>query len=140
MERLDDGQLNTHLPLKKNEQDRQQQEVEGKTTPITISDEERPTEEQPTDTEQPRQSRPEDDPPVQINEETTALTKEQLQANAGMEEEVAANQLVETGESDTGNRSMPGMEDEQSESGRSGEEAPVQQERAKADEPEQQPI
>ena len=68
------------------------------------------------------------------------LTEEQLQANVGTEEEIAANRPVETGESDTGNRSEPGMEEEQGEPGRSGEEAPVQQEQAKADELEQQPI
>ena len=41
VERLDDGQLETQLELEKYEQDRQQQEAEGKTTPITISDKER---------------------------------------------------------------------------------------------------
>ena len=40
VERLDDGQLDTQLQLEKYEQDRQQQEVLGRTTPITISDEE----------------------------------------------------------------------------------------------------
>ena len=120
--------------------DHQQPEAEGKTTPITISDEERPTEEQPTDTEQPRQARPEDEPPVQINEETIALTEEQLQANDGTKGEVAANQPVETGESDTGNGPEPGMEEEQREPEGSGEEASVQQERTRVDEPEQQPI
>ena len=49
VERLDDGQLETQLQLEKYEQDRQQQEAEGKTTPITISDEERPTKEQPVE-------------------------------------------------------------------------------------------
>ena len=68
------------------------------------------------------------------------LTEEQLQANVRTEEEIAANPLVEIGESDTGNGSEPGMEDEQREPERSGEEALVQQERGKADEPEQQPI
>ena len=53
VERLDDGQLNAQLQLEKYEQDRQQQEVEGRTTPITISDEERPAEKRPTDTEEP---------------------------------------------------------------------------------------
>ena len=52
VERLDDVQLKTQLQLEKYEQDRQQGEAEGKTMPITISDEERPAEEQPTDTEQ----------------------------------------------------------------------------------------
>ena len=42
VERLDDGQPETQMELEKYEQ-RQQQEAEGKTTPITISDEERPT-------------------------------------------------------------------------------------------------
>ena len=45
VERLDDGQLDTQLQLEKYEEDRQQQEAEGKTTPITISYEERPVEE-----------------------------------------------------------------------------------------------
>ena len=68
------------------------------------------------------------------------LAEEQLQATAETEEEIAANRPVETGESDTGNGLEPGMEDEQREPGRSGEEAPVQQERARADELGQQPI
>ena len=140
VERLDDGQLETQLQLEKYEQDRQQQEAEGRTTPITISDEERPAKEQPTDTEEPRQARPEEEPPVQINEETTALTEEQLQENVGTEEEVAATQPVETGESDTGNGPEPGMEEEQREPEGSGEEAPVQREQTRVDEPEQQPL
>ena len=70
VERLDDGQLKTQLELEKYEQDRQQQEAKGKTTPITISDEERPVGEQPTNTEQPQQEGPEEEPPVQINQET----------------------------------------------------------------------
>ena len=78
VEILDDGQLETQLELEKYEQDRQTQEVEGKTTPITISDEERPAEEQPTNTEEPRQEKPEEESPVQINEEIIALTEEQL--------------------------------------------------------------
>ena len=53
VERLDDGQLDTQLDLEKYEQDRQQQEAEGNTMPITISDEERPAEEQLTDTGEP---------------------------------------------------------------------------------------
>ena len=76
VERLDDGQLDKHLQLEKYEQDRQQQEAEGKTTPITISDEERPAEERPTDTEEPRKARPGDEPPVPTNEETIAISEE----------------------------------------------------------------
>ena len=53
VERLDDGQLETQLELENYEQDRQQQEAEGKMTPITISDEERPVVAEPTNTEQP---------------------------------------------------------------------------------------
>ena len=60
VERLDDGQLETQLELEKYEQDRQQQEAEGKTTPITISDEEQPVGAQPTNTKQPRQEGPEE--------------------------------------------------------------------------------
>ena len=56
VERLDDGQLETQLQLEKYKQDRQHQEAKGKTTPITISDEERPTEEQPTDKQDPKMS------------------------------------------------------------------------------------
>ena len=66
--------------------------------------------------------------------------EEQLQVNTGAEEEIAANRPVETGESDTGNRSEPEMEEKQDEPGRRREEEPVQQEQAKADHPEQQPI
>ena len=65
------------------------------------------------------------------------IEEEPLQVNVGAEEEVAANRPVETGESDTGNRTEPGMEEEQDEPGRDGEEAPVQQNQ---EEPEQQPI
>ena len=57
--------------------------------------------------------------------------------NTGAEEEVAANRPVETKESDTGIRTEPGIEEEQDEPGRGGEEAPVQQNQ---EEPEQQPI
>ena len=64
VERLDDGQLETQMELEKYEQERQQQEAEGKTTPITISDEERPAGTQPTDTEPPRQETTEDEQPV----------------------------------------------------------------------------
>ena len=53
------------------------------------------------------------------------------------EEEFAPNRPVETGESDTGNKTEPGMEAEQEEPGRSGEEAPAPQNQ---EEPEQQPI
>ena len=47
------AQLQTQLQLEKYEQDRQQQEAEGRTTPITISDEVRPTGETTKDTEEP---------------------------------------------------------------------------------------
>ena len=111
-------------------------------TPITISDEERPVGTQPTNTEQPRQEGPEEEPPVQLNQEEQLQTnvdteEEPLQVNAGVEEEVTADRPVETGESDIGNRTEPGMEEEQDESGRGGEEVPVQQNQ---DEPGQQPI
>ena len=53
--------------------------------------------------------------------------EELVQGNAGTEEEVEPNRPVETGESDTGNRTEPGMEEEQEEPGRSGEEAPTPQ-------------
>ena len=61
----------------------------------------------------------------------------QEQGNTEAEEEVAPNRPVETGKSDTGNRTEPGIKEEQDEPGRSGEEAPVQQNQ---EEPEQQPI
>ena len=77
VERLDDGQLATQLELEKYEQDRLQQEAEGKKTPITISDEERPVVVKATNTEQPRQGIPEEEFPVQANQE------EQLQTDAG---------------------------------------------------------
>ena len=131
---MDDGQLDTHLQLEKYEHDRQQQEAEGKTTPITISDEERPT-----DTEEPRQARIEDEPPVPINEETTVILEEQLQGNVGTAEDVTATQPVDTGESDTGNGQELGTEEEQWELEGRGEEEHVQQEKTRVDEPEQQP-
>ena len=61
--------------------------------------------------------------------------EELRQENTGSEEEVALNRPVEIGESDTGNKTEPGMEAEQEEPGRSGEEAPTPQNQA---EPEQQ--
>ena len=54
VEILDDDQLDTQLQLEKYEQDRQPQEAEESTTPITISDEERPAGETTKDTEEPR--------------------------------------------------------------------------------------
>ena len=63
----------------------------------------------------PRQARPEVEPPVQINEETTAISEEQLQGNVGTEEDVAATQPVETGESETGNGKEPGTKEEKRE-------------------------
>ena len=53
VERLDDGQLATQLELEKYEKDHIQREAEGKTTPITISEEERPEVAETTNTEQP---------------------------------------------------------------------------------------
>ena len=64
------------MELEKYEQDRLQQEAEGKKTPITISEEERPTEAEPTDTEQPRQGIPEEELPVQ---EATPVTERSLE-------------------------------------------------------------
>ena len=60
--------------------------------------------------------------------QTDAGEEEELrQENIGSEEEAAPNRPVETGESDTGNRTEPGTEEEQEEPGRSGEEAPAPQ-------------
>ena len=73
VERLDDVQLDTQLTLEKYKQDRQQQEAEGRTTPITISDEERPVGETTKDTEEPQKAIMEEEPPVTTNEETTAI-------------------------------------------------------------------
>ena len=122
VEKLDDGQLATQLELEKYKQDRLRQEAEEKKTPITISEEERPTEAEPTDTEQPRQGIPEEELPVQENQEEQVQTdageeEEQRQENTGSEEEVAPNRPVETGESDSGNKTEPGMEAEQEEPG-----------------------
>ena len=86
----DDGELDTQLQLEKYEQDRQQQEVEGRTMPITISDEERPTGETTKDTGEPREALTENEPPVTTNEETTAISEEQLPTEAGIITDVAA--------------------------------------------------
>ena len=114
VEKLDDGQLATQLELERYEQDRLRQEAEGKTTPITISEGERPAEAQPTDNE-PRQGLPEEELPVQEEQVQTDVGEEEelRQENTGSEEEVAPNRPVETGESDTGNRTEPGKEEEQ---------------------------
>ena len=142
VERLDDGQLATQLELEKYEKDRIQREAEGKTTPITISEEEQPAVAETTNTEQPRQEITEEELPVQGNQEEQLQTdageeKELVQGNTGTEEEGAPNRPLETGESDTGNRTEPGREEEQKEPGRSGEEAPTPQNQ---EEPEQQSI
>ena len=73
---MDDGKLDTQLQLEKYEQNRQQQEAEGRTTPITISDEERSAGQTTKGPEEPRQVIPEDAPPVTTNEETTAVSEE----------------------------------------------------------------
>ena len=130
VERLDDGQIATQLELEGYEKDRLRQEAEGQTTPISISEGERPAEDEPTDNE-PRQGLPEEELPVQ---------EEQVQADAGEDEgmrqgdtgsEEEVTQPVETGESDTGN----GTEEEQSGPGQNIEETPVPPVQA---EPEQQ--
>ena len=133
VERLDDGQLATQLELESYEKDRLRQEAEGRTTPISISEGERPAEEVPTDNA-PRQEAPEEELPVQ---------EEQVQAEAGEDEEIRqgvteseeeVTQPVETRESDT--------EEEQSGSGPNIEETsvpPVQAETEQQDE-ERQPI
>ena len=139
VERLDDGQLDIQLQLEKYEEDRQQQEAEGRTTPITISDEERPAGETTKDTEEPRQARPEDEPPVGTNEETTAISEEQLHREAGTTKDVATNQPVDTGESDTNDGQDPGTEEEQRELEGSREEEPLQQGQTRVDELKQQP-
>ena len=51
----------------------------------------------------------------------------------------AVQQLVVTGESDTGDGKEPEAEEEQREPKGCGEEEPVQQEQTRVDEPEQQP-
>ena len=65
--------------------------------------------------------------------------EEQLQENVGTEEEVATTQPVETGESDTGKGPDPGTEEEQKGLEGIGEQASVQQEQIRVEEPEQQP-
>ena len=139
VERLDDGKLDTQLQLEKYEQDRQQQEAEGKTTPIKISDEERPAGETTKDMDEPQQARPEEEPPVATNEETTAISEEQLPRATETTEDVATTQPADTGERDTGDGQDPGTEEEQREPEGSREEEPVQQEQTRLDEPEQQP-
>ena len=142
VERLDDGQLATQLELEKYEKDRIQREAEGKTTPITISEEEQPVVAETTNTEQPRQEITEEELPVQGNQEEQLQTEageeeELVQGNTGTQEEGVPNRPVETGESDTGNTTEPGREEEQKEPRRSGEEAPTPQNQ---EEPEQQSI
>ena len=93
VERLDDGRLATQLEFEKYERDRLRQEAKKKTTPITISDEERPTVAEPTNTEQPRQEGPEEELPVQRNQEDQLQPEAgtQEQGNIKAEEEVAPN-------------------------------------------------
>ena len=75
-----------------------------------------------------------------VGQGTTATSVEQLQGNVGTEEDVAATQPVETGESDTSNEKEPGTEEDQREPEGSGEEAPMLQEQIGLDELEQQPL
>ena len=99
VERLDDGQIATQLELEGYEKDRLRQEAEGQTTPISISEGERPAEDEPTDNA-PRQELPEEELPEQ--EQADAGDDEEMrQGNTESEEEVT--QPVETGESDTEN-------------------------------------
>ena len=127
VERLDDGQLETQLQLERYEQDRQQQEAEGKTTPITISDEERPAEERPTESEEPRQARTEEVTPTPSNKESTAIAEEQRQENAEAMEDEAATQPVDDGGNNTGSSQEPGTGEEQREPEGGAREEPVQQ-------------
>ena len=89
--------------------------------------------------EEPRQAIPEDAPPVTANEETTIVSEKQLPREAEITTDVAANQPVDTGESDTSDGKEPGTEEEQQEPEGSGEEEPVQSEQTRVEEPEQQP-
>ena len=136
VERLDDGQLATQLELEGYEKDRVRQEAEERTTPISISESERPAEDAPTDNV-PRQELPEEGLPVQ---------EEQAQAEVGENEEKSqektesgdeVTQPVETGERDTETET----EEAQSGSGPNIEETvpPVQAETEQQDE-ERQPI
>ena len=138
VERFDDGQLATQLELEKYKQDRLRQEAEGRTTPITISEGEQPAEAEPTDNQQPRQGIPEEELPVQENQEEQLQTdvgeeEELRQENIGSGEEAAPNRPVETGESDTGSRTEPRTEEEQEEPGQSGDEAPAPQDQAESE-------
>ena len=139
VERLDDGQLATQLELEGYEKDRLRQEAEGQTTPISISEGERPAEDVPTDNAS-RQELPEEELPVQ---------GEQVQADAGEDEEMRqgdteseeeVTQPVETRESDTGNETE--TEVEQSGSGQNTEETPVPPVQAESEQQdaERQPI
>ena len=75
VEMLDDGLLDAQLQLEKYERERQQQEDEGRTTSITISDEEQPARE--------RQTIVDDEPLVTTNAETTAFSEEQPPREVG---------------------------------------------------------
>jgi hypothetical protein len=117
VERLDDGQLATQLELEGYEKDRLQQEAEGQTTPISISEGERPAEDEPTDNA-PRQELPEEELPEQ-EQADAGDDEERRQGDADSEEEVT--QPVESEESDTGNGTEPEVE----QGGLDTEETPV---------------
>ena len=117
VERLDDGQLETQLELEGYEKDRLRQEAEGHTTPISISEGERPAEEDPTNNS-PRQELPEEELPEQEQVDAGDDAEWRQRSTESGEERT---QPVETGESDTGN----GTEVEQDRPGQDTEETPV---------------
>ena len=133
VEVLDDGQLDAQLQLEKYERERQQQEAEGRTTPITISDEEQPAGETTRDTEEPRQEIPNDEPPVTTNAKTTLVSGEQPPRDVGVTTtaDVAADHPV-----DTGDVKDPETEEEQQEPEGSREGEPVQQGQTRVEETE----
>ena len=90
------------------------QEAEGRITPITISDEERPAGETTKDTEEQRQAIPDEELSVTTNVETTTVSEEQPPRDVGITTttDVAADQPVDTGESDTGDGKEPETEED----------------------------
>ena len=74
---MDDNQLDAQLQLEKYERECQQQEVVGRTTPITISDEEQLAKGAKKDTDEPRQTAIGVESTVTTEGETIAITEEQ---------------------------------------------------------------
>ena len=107
---------------------------------MTITDEEQPVGETTRDTDEARQTIPDDEPSVTTNVETTAISEQPpREARVTITADVVADHPIDTSDIDTGYKKDPEAKEEQQEPevSRAGE--LVQQEQTRVKEPEQQP-